>query len=102
MNISLNGQNKQQIDSRKRSTHLSGDKRGDRKSKSTDLTEQRNEEEAVCQRSTRMAAKETCENFACALSFDEESKSSDSDCNDDSDPAWTPASLKVHHYKHII
>ena len=43
MNISLNGQNKQQIDSRKRSTHLSGDKRGNRKSKSTDSTEQRNE-----------------------------------------------------------
>ena len=102
MNISLNGQNKQQIDSRKRSTHLSGDKRGNRKSKSTDSTEQRNEEKVVCQRSTRMAAKETCENFACALSSDEESKSSDSDCNDDSDPAWTPASLKVHHYKHII
>ena len=102
MNISLNGQNKKQIDSRKRSTHLSGDKRGDRKSKSTDSTEQRNEEEVVCQRSTRMAAKETCENFAYVLSSDEESKSSGSDCNDDSDPAWTPASLKVYQYKHII
>ena len=91
MNISLNGQNKQQKDSRERSTHLSRDKRGDRKSKSTVSTEQRNEEKVAYQRSTRMAAQESCENFACALSSDEEIKRSGSDCNDDSDPAWTGA-----------
>ena len=89
-------QKKQQIDTRKRSTHLSEENNGDRKSKITDSAEQTNEE-VVCQSGTTMAAKETCENFACALSYNEQSKISDYDCNDDSDPTY-----KVYRYKHII
>ena len=104
MNLSLNGQKEQQTDNRKRS-HPPEEERGHQKStSSSDLSEKRNEEEMKCQRSTRKAAKTTCVNFSYlsyALSSDEESKSSGSDCNDDCDPAWTPAPPKVYQYKHI-
>ena len=104
MSFNLNGQKKQQIDSGKRSIHLSEEELSDRRStSSTDSTEQRNEEEIKCQRSTRKAAKKWNKfDYLTYASSDEECKSSDADSNDDSDPAWTPAPLQVYQYKYIF
>ena len=105
MNLSLNRQKEQEIGSRSISTQLTEQERGDRKStSSTDLSEQGNEEENNCQRSTRKAAIKTYNTCDILTDFsDEESKSSSaSDSNDDGDPAWIPAPLKVIIYKHIL
>ena len=104
MNLSLNGQKEQEIGSRSISTQLTEQERGDRKStSSTDLSEQGNEEENNCQRSTRKAAKKWNKfDYLTYASSDEECKSSDADSNDDSDPAWTPAPLQVYQYKYIF
>ncbi len=106
MNLSLNGQKKQQADGVKRSMHhLSEEELSDRRStSSTDSTvEQRNENEYKYQRSTRKAAKNPWVSYLdCVdVSSDEEwnAKSYADDSSDHSDPAWTPAPIQVFHNK---
>ena len=97
------------MDRRKSSNYLSEEKHGDRITRSTKLTKQRNREDKVMgQRSTRKQAKKAemkkSDNFAYlanAFSSNEDCKSSVSDSNDGSDQVWTPP-LEVYQYQYSL